>query len=202
MDARAQLHPSVLRPWPPSMQPPPEVQARAASSSNISSSRNGGTAPSGGSSDRPSSDGSSQGNALGATREGEAAAGARAIAETACNSDSGGGGAAGAVGSGSVAGFVAIQVYEAQIQAVAQLHGRVGQLMTQLREAQGDADGTLALLQQERRDAAARGATLRARLEEAATALIELQGDHEALRGAHARLVAKDLAATGLLKDK
>jgi hypothetical protein len=99
---------------------------------------------------------------------------------------------------GSLASFVALPAYEAQIQAVAQLHGQVGALVVQLREAHADADGAQSLLQHERRGAAA----LRGQLEGARGAYRELQADHDELREAHARLVAKDLMAAGLLKDR
>jgi hypothetical protein len=88
------------------------------------------------------------------------------------------------------------------MQAVARLHGQVGGLAARLREAAADAEGTRALLQRERREAEARAGALRGRLDEAASALRDLAGDHESLRAAHAQLVARELAAAGLLKDR
>jgi predicted nucleic acid-binding Zn-ribbon protein len=97
---------------------------------------------------------------------------------------------------------VALQAYQAQIQAVAALHGQVGSLVVQLREAHADADGASALLQQERKEASSRAVALKSQLVEVKGALAELSGDHEVLRQAHAALVAKDLLATGLLRDR
>lgn len=55
------------------------------------------------------------------------------------------------VGGASLAGFVSIATYQEQMQSVAKLHGEVGQLAVQLREAHADAEGAQQLLQQERK---------------------------------------------------
>lgn len=54
-------------------------------------------------------------------------------------------------GGSSLAGFVSIATYQEQMQSVAKLHGDVGQLAVQLREAHADAEGAQQLLQQERK---------------------------------------------------
>jgi len=51
---------------------------------------------------------------------------------------------------GSLAGFVSLATYQEQMQSVAHLHGQVGQLAVQLREAHADAEGAQHMLQQER----------------------------------------------------
>jgi hypothetical protein len=51
---------------------------------------------------------------------------------------------------GSLSGFVSLATYQEQMQSVAKLHGQVGQLAVQLREAHADAEGAQQLLQQER----------------------------------------------------
>jgi hypothetical protein len=51
---------------------------------------------------------------------------------------------------GSLSEFVSIATYQEQMQSVAKLHGQVGQLAVQLREAHADAEGAQQLLQQER----------------------------------------------------
>jgi hypothetical protein len=52
---------------------------------------------------------------------------------------------------GSLSGFVSLATYQEQMQSVAKLHGQVGQLAVQLREAHADAEGAQQLLQQERK---------------------------------------------------
>ena len=106
------------------------------------------------------------------------------------------------VAASGLAGFVALPAYQAQIQAVAQLHSQVGTLAVQLREATANADGATALLQQERREAETHAGSLRGKLAEARAALCELAAEHEELRRDHAALVARDLSASGLLRDK
>jgi hypothetical protein len=59
-------------------------------------------------------------------------------------------GAGGAPGGGMLSGFVSLATYQEQMQSVASLHGQVGQLVVQLREAHADADGAQQQLQQER----------------------------------------------------
>lgn len=53
-------------------------------------------------------------------------------------------------GGGSLSGFVSLATYQEQMQSVAKLHGQVGQMAVQLREAHADAEGAQQLLQQER----------------------------------------------------
>lgn len=49
-----------------------------------------------------------------------------------------------------LSGFVSLAPYQEQMQSVASLHGQVGQLVVQLREAHADANGAQQQLQQER----------------------------------------------------
>eukprot|EP00775_Hariotina_reticulata_P002908 gene2908-3196_t len=88
------------------------------------------------------------------------------------------------------------------MQGVANLHGQMGQLAAQLREAHADAEGAQQQLQQERQEAATRTTALHEALGQLHTQLDELRGDHEDLQEAHRALVAKDLMRSGLLKDR
>lgn len=60
------------------------------------------------------------------------------------------GSSSGAASGNSLSGVVSLATYQEQMQAMAQLHGQLGQLAVQLREAHADADGAHQLLQQER----------------------------------------------------
>lgn len=69
---------------------------------------------------------------------------------SAMSSPSAAGGMQAASVGGSLAGFVSLATYQEQMQSVAHLHGQVGQLAVQLREAHADAEGAQHMLQQER----------------------------------------------------